>query len=75
MKTDTINKIRGNLAFSAILVTLSLFGVLIPYALSLGWNLITGFLFWFILVPVISVLSSIFMIWLLGMAFFHKRQI
>ena len=60
MSTSTINQLRENLPLSVIVVTLSLFGLLIPYSLLLGWNLLTSFLFWFILVPLISILSSRF---------------
>lgn len=60
MKTGIMSKLRGNLAFSSGLVVLSLFGLLAPYSLLLGWNFITLLLFWFILVPIISIVSSRF---------------
>ncbi len=60
MKTETINRFRGNLTFSAAFVVISLLVVSVPYFLLLGWNLITLLLFWFILVPFISILSSRF---------------
>jgi hypothetical protein len=60
MKQEIINKIRGNLIISIVIVTLSLFGILVPYSLFLGWNLITLFIFWFILVPIITILTARF---------------
>ena len=60
MKTNILNKIRGSLTFSTAFVAISLVGILVPYSLLLGWNLITSLLFWFILVPLISILSSRF---------------
>jgi hypothetical protein len=36
----------------------SLFVILIPYSVFLGWNLGTSVLFWFILVPIVANLSS-----------------
>ena len=42
--------------FSGVVVIVPFFTVLVlaPYALLLGWNLLTAFLFWFIIVPGLS---------------------
>ena len=60
MHTETIQKLRRNFTISATLVTISLVSVLVPYSLSLGWNIFTSILFWIILVPAISTLSARF---------------
>jgi hypothetical protein len=52
--------LRLNLFLVTFLTAISLFVVLIPYSLFLGWNLGTGVLFWFILVPIVANLSSSF---------------
>ena len=60
MKSKAVEKLRGSLLISVIIVTLSLITILVPYSLFLGWNLFTSILFWFILVPLISVLMAKF---------------
>ena len=60
MKSEAVKKLRGNLTISAIIVTLSLITILVPYSLFLGWNLFTSIIFWFILVPLISILTARF---------------
>jgi len=60
MKSKAINRFRGSLIVSIIIVTLSLISVFIPYSLLLGWDLITGVVFWFLLVPLISILTARF---------------
>ncbi len=60
MKSEAVKKLRGNLTISVIIVTLSLIIILVPYSLFLGWNLFTSILFWFIFVPLISILAARF---------------
>ena len=60
MKNKAIEKLRGNLTISVIIVILSLIVILVPYSLFLGWNLFTSILFWFVLVPLISILTARF---------------
>lgn len=50
MEAKSINIFRG-----VFIVVITLFIVLIPFSFVVGWNLITLFLFWFILVPAISI--------------------
>ena len=50
MEPKSITIFRG-----AFVVVLALFIALIPFSFIMGWNLITLFLFWFILVPAISI--------------------
>ncbi|MEQ1587308.1 MAG: hypothetical protein ABL895_15570 [Cyclobacteriaceae bacterium] len=50
MKKKSITIFRG-----AFIVILTLFIVLVPFSFLMGWNLITLFLFWFILVPAVSI--------------------
>jgi hypothetical protein len=45
-----------------VFIPLCLCAVLAPYSIFLGWNLITLFIFWFIIVPVMTIyLSSKFL--------------
>ena len=60
MKSEALKKLRGNLTISVIIVTLSLLTLLVPYSLFIGWNLFTSILFWFIFVPLISILTARF---------------
>ena len=60
MKSKVVEKLRGSLSISVIIVILSLIVILVPYSLFLGWNLFTSILFWFVLVPLISVLTARF---------------
>ena len=60
MKSEATKKLRGNLTISVIIVTLSLIIILVPYSLFIGWNLFTSILFWFIFVPLISILTARF---------------
>ena len=60
MKSKAVEKLRGSLLISVIIVTLSLIIILVPYSLFLGWNLFTSILFWFVLVPLISILTARF---------------
>ena len=60
MKRIAISKLRSSLIVSIIIVTLSLIGVLIPYSLFLGWSLIKVVVFWFLMVPFISILTARF---------------
>ena len=60
MISEAIQKLRRNLMVSAIIVTFSLVTILVPYSLILGWNLFTSILFWFVLVPLISILTARF---------------
>ena len=60
MKSEALKKLRGNLTISVIIVTLSLITLLVPYSLFIGWNLFTSILFWFIFVPLISILTASF---------------
>ncbi len=60
MNSKLLQNPRENLIVSTTIVFLSLTGILIPYSLLFGWNLQTGFLFWFILVPLISIFGSRF---------------
>ena len=60
MKSEALKKLRGNLTISVIIVTLSLITLLVPYSLFIGWNLFTSILFWFIFVPLISILTARF---------------
>ena len=60
MKSITIQKFRGNILLSSVIVTLSIITILVPYSLFLGWNLFTSILFWFVLVPLISIIVSRF---------------
>lgn len=60
MESDSVLKLKGNLTISVIIVILSLLAILVPYSLFLGWNLFTSILFWFVLVPLISILTPRF---------------
>lgn len=57
-KIFSMKTLRLNLFLAALLTAVSLFVVLIPYSLFLGWNLGSGVLFWFVLVPIVANLSS-----------------
>lgn len=50
MEKKSITIFRG-----AFIVVLTLFIVLVPFSFLMGWNLITLFLFWFILVPAVAI--------------------
>ena len=52
--------LKLNLFLATFLTALSLFVVLVPYSLFLGWNLITTLFFWFILLPIVANLTSYF---------------
>lgn len=50
METKSINIFKG-----VFIVVITLFLALILFSFIIGWNLITLFLFWFIVVPVVSI--------------------
>ena len=50
MKKSTIDNLLGT-----VIVPLGIAIVLVPISKLLGWNLATLFLFWFVLIPVLSI--------------------
>ena len=56
----TIQNLRQNWKISILFVTLCLVAGLVPFSLLIGWDLVTGIMFWFFLVPLISWISAKF---------------
>ncbi|MBT3208038.1 MAG: hypothetical protein HN704_08015 [Bacteroidetes bacterium] len=60
MKTLNFQKIRANIIISIFVVIASLSAVLVPYSLLFGWNVISVIVFWFFLVPLVSIAAARF---------------
>lgn len=57
---NTIQNLRQNWKISILFVTLCLVAGLVPFSLLIGWDLVTGIMFWFFLVPLISWIAAKF---------------
>lgn len=50
-----MNKKLKNHIVSCLTIPIGIAAILVPYSLLVGWNLVTLFLFWFLITPILSV--------------------
>jgi hypothetical protein len=54
LKNVRVSRKFTNKATGALAVPAGLWGILVPFSMLIGWNLITLLLFWFVLIPVLT---------------------